>query len=58
MSSTTLIYVLNYPAMGINRKPKRLHRTDCTHSPNPIWRPATPQELKTVAPCKSCIERD
>ena len=60
MSLSTLIYVLDYDAMGrAGVKPKRLHRTGCTHPlPEAVWRKATQEELKTVPPCKDCQNRE
>jgi hypothetical protein len=60
MSSSTLLYVLDYEAMGRAAvKPRRLHRTDCSHpDARASWRKATQEELKTLPPCKDCQDRE
>ena len=59
VTGTTLLFVLDYAAMGRPYRPKRLHRQDCPHpSVGSAWRPATSEELKTLPPCKDCQEKD
>jgi hypothetical protein len=60
LSPSTLLYVLDYEAMGrTGVKPRRLHRTDCSHpDAQTAWRKATQEELKTLRPCKDCQNRE
>jgi hypothetical protein len=59
MSASTVIYVLDYQAMGrTTARPRCLHRTDCTHPDvHAIWRKATPAELKLLPECQDCARR-
>jgi hypothetical protein len=60
MPSNTVTWVLDYAAMGRPKvKPRYLHRRDCIHpSETADWRPATPEELRTLRECRDCQSRD
>lgn len=55
----SVTWVLDYAAMGSPAaKPRYLHRPDCSHPPNPRWRPPTEDELATLPACADCQRRD
>lgn len=55
----TVIFVLDYPAMGRPGSPRCLHRTDCPHPlATALWRKATAQELADLPECRDCQHRE
>jgi hypothetical protein len=52
--------VIDYEAKGMPDKPRKLHREDCIHpeDEHAVFRPATPEELRMLSECQSCVGRE
>ena len=56
---TGTVYVIDYKAMGLSTRPRRLHRTDCSHpAVGTSFRPANAQELRELPECYHCAAAD
>jgi hypothetical protein len=51
-------HVIDYAAMGRTTKPRMLHRPDCTHNPEAVYRKATKAERASLPECASCARRE
>lgn len=49
----------DYRPLKGHYKPRVLHADDheCQHPANPVYRDATPEELRTLPECQSCLAR-